>query len=214
MVCGCSGKPEERLPGIWSNGEKGQLLDITPNGLYGEVWLESEARLSAWKVDGDELALYPLCTVLPPEPRALPFALETDALSFPGQNGRYTRFVKEPRQPATDPRLVGLWFRQTESRKTELIEFTPWNTVIWNRWVGDAGKETLITGWATLSKAEEGGLLFSGVEDGKLLSWSQSVQTQASASKLTLTFPPEIGEKTYIHAEPSEAEKAAKAPTR
>lgn len=214
IFCACSRNAGERLPGLWSNGEKGQVLDITPNGLYAEVWLESEARLSAWKTDDDELTLLPLCTALAPEPRTLPFAFDDNGLEFPDRNGRYTRYIQEPRQPATDPRLVGLWFRETEARKTELIEFTPWNTVMWNRWVGAAGNETLITGWASLSRAEEGGLLFSGVEGGTLLSWNQGVQTQASASKVTLTFPAEIGEKTYLRAEPSEAEKASKAPTR
>lgn len=215
LLAGCSVDPATRIPGVWSNGELGRVIDVTPNGFCAEVWLDSEAQASAWQIDeNDDLLLLPLCSSLPVEPRALVFTFVDDGLTFPGKDGRYTRYIKEPPQPAPDPRLVGLWTHETGTRKFEFIEFTPWGTAMWNRWEGAAGEQTLLAGWASLYKGPEPGLLFSGVEGPKQLTWFKPLLFDVAGNRLTLEFPPEIGKKSYIKATREDLLKAGRAPTR
>jgi hypothetical protein len=214
-VAGCGVKQSERIPGVWSNGELGRIVDVTPSGFYAEVWLDSQAQVSTWQISKDDtLTLMPLCTSLPEGKRSVDFSFDDDALSFPAKGGRYSRYAKEARQVPADARLVGLWQRESETRKKEFLEFTPWGTAVWNRWDGKPGSEKLVAGWASPIPAKDGGLLFTGVEDGELLNWNQPVDYEVSTTKLSLVLPAGIGKKDYVKANGSDLLKAASAPTR
>lgn len=215
-LAGCGQEQSQRILGVWSNGELGRVLDVSPHGFYAEVYLDSEVRVSAWSIpEKGELVLPPLCSSLDPAERTLHFTFEDDGLTFPGSNGRYTRYLKEAGQTVADTRLVGLWRGKTLTHKSEFMEFTPWGTAIWNRWDGKPGSERLVAGWAAVSGAKEGGLRFgSGVEDGTYLGWGQPLSYEVSATKMTLVFPGDIGSKSYVKVSREDLMQATKSPTR
>jgi hypothetical protein len=214
-IAGCGRDQAEQAQGIWSNGEQGRLIDVSPNGFYADVWLDSEALVSAWEIrEKNELSLMPLCSALPEGEQLLPFQFLDDGLTFPGENGRYSRYAREPRQEPVDPRLVGLWQRESRTRKKEFMEFTPWSTVIWNRWVGEPGSEKLIAGWANAIRSPDGDILFRGVEDRALLAWNDPVRYQVLGTKLTLHLPGDLGQQEFTKASRTELLQATKAQTR
>ncbi len=212
VLLGCSGD-EETLPGVWSNGHKGKLLDITPSGFYAEVWVESQVYLTTYKAEDEELEQKTMCSLLPQEEMLREFTFSDGGLEFPGKGAQYVRYAREHPDESPDPALVGLWYRETVTRKKEFIEFTPWSTVVWNRWDGEAGSETLTCGWAAYILSREGNLLFTGVENKDLLKWTKPVKYKVEGSRLSLRLPKGLGKRDYTKTTPSELHEAAKSLT-
>lgn len=215
FLAGCSVDQPKMMVGVWSNAYKGKLLDVSPNGFYADVFIESQVRTHSWEIkDDDELTLFPLCTLADEKEALIPFRFEDDGLEFPGDGARYVRYVKEELEESPRPELVGLWFRETLTRKREFIEFTPWTTIIWNRWDGKPGSETLTAGWANYVISKEGHLLISGVEDGKLLKWPNPVRFKVEGQRMTLRLPKGLGKREYVKTTRSDLIEASHGVTR
>lgn len=198
VLVGCSLEQKEMALGVWSNSHQGKLLDITPHGFYADVWIESEVKVMSWEIpEDDHFTFRPLCTAVPEGEQEVLFRFDEGGLEFPGEGARYVRFIKEKPNKSPVPELVGLWFRETLTRKKEFIEFTPWSTAIWNRWDGKPGSETLSAGWSNYFPSDRRSkLLFAGVENGEL--FRHPVSYEVTATKLTLRFPKPIGKREYI----------------
>lgn len=212
ILFGCSGE-EETVLGVWSNGHQGKLLDISPSGFYAEIWVESQVYVYSYKAEDDEIERKSMCSLVPQEEMIQEYLFTDGGLEFPGKGAQYVRFAREHPSEAPDPALVGLWYRETVTRKKEFIEFTPWSTVIWNRWDGEAGKETLSSGWAAYILSKEGNLLLTGVENNDLLNWTKPVKYTIDGSRLSLRLPEGLGKRDYTKTTPSELHEAAKSLT-
>ena len=210
LICGCS-DPAKELPGLWSNGQQGRALDITPNGMYADVYLESLVTLKSWELEDGDLLLTDISSEPTDQSTQQEFRFKDEGLEFPLEKGRHLRFIREgqDRTPVAD--LVGLWGRETKTYRKEFIEFTPWQTVIWTRWDGDAGSQSLVSGWSSYAKTVDGKLLFHGtLENGKWLQWTRKISYSRSASGITLSFPKPIGKKTFTSATAADFRAAAK----
>jgi hypothetical protein len=211
LLSGCSFDPAEKMPGTWSNGSRGQILDVTPNGLYAEVWLDSLVSLSAWEITGDDLTLVPISVDLAEEPRKPEYRFASDGLEFPLEKGRKLRFIREKMESSPIPKVVGLWSRETDTYRKEFLEFTPWSTVVWTRWEGEAGAQHLVSGWSAYRLGGEDKLLFfSTLEGGELVQWSRKISFEAKASSLTISMPSPIGKKKFVRSSREELLKAAR----
>lgn len=202
-LVGCS-KEVVPFPGIYSDINDGRFMDYGPQGLFAEK-RDGNIMTGVWSLKENQFSQK---VVTFPDPgRAFEARAEwtkQDVKFYPPGSETYESLIREPTKMKSDEIIVGLWKNVTD-KSVNLIEFTPWRSMIWVRWADHTKEVKIAGGRGEYSTRVPGRLAIkSGIEYNYEIHGYDNYSYTVTGRQLEMTNSSNKEKITYQRVEPAE----------